>query len=81
MKLAYKNDTIEQTLIAVQAVASLIIVTSFALRFGFYGPPIANRFVIGVLIAQSCPAMTREDHIQRMFERGSHKGCDPFFLG
>jgi len=51
MKIAYKNDTLEQVLMGVKAVTSLIIVASFALLFGFYEPPLPVPFLAGVLIA------------------------------
>jgi trk system potassium uptake protein TrkH len=51
MKIACKNDTKERVLMGSQAVASLIIVVSFALRFGFYEPLLATRFLIGILVA------------------------------
>lgn len=50
MKIAYKNRTLEQVLTGVKAVASVAIVVSFALRFGFYEPPVPIRLLVGVLI-------------------------------
>jgi len=50
MQIAYKNDSLEQVLIGVKAVASLIIVVSFALLFGFYEPPLPPEILIGILI-------------------------------
>jgi trk system potassium uptake protein TrkH len=51
MKIAYRNDTLEQVLTGVKAVTSLVIVASFALLFGFYEPPLPAPFLVGVLIA------------------------------
>jgi len=39
MRIAYRNKRLEQVLIGVKTVASLIVVASFALLFGFYSPP------------------------------------------
>jgi trk system potassium uptake protein TrkH len=50
MQIAYKNDTLEQGLVGVKAIASLIIVASFALLFGFYEPPLPPYILIGVLV-------------------------------
>jgi trk system potassium uptake protein TrkH len=50
MKLACKNDTTERVVIGIQVVASLAVVVCFALRFGFYRPLLATRFVISVLV-------------------------------
>ena len=51
MKIAYRNKRLEQALIGVKAVASLIIVASFALLFGFYRPPLPGDILVGVLTA------------------------------
>jgi len=50
MKIAYKNSTLERVLTAVKGVTSVAIVVAFALRFGFYEPPLPVRFLVGVLI-------------------------------
>ncbi len=50
MQIAYKNDALEQVLAGVKAVASLIIVASFALLFGFYEPPLPPQILVGILI-------------------------------
>jgi trk system potassium uptake protein TrkH len=50
MQIAYKNGTLEQGLVGVKAVASLIVVASFALLFGFYEPPLPARLLIGILV-------------------------------
>ncbi len=50
MKIAYKNNTLEQVLTVVKAVTSLVIVASFALLFGFYEPPLPAPLLVGVLI-------------------------------
>ena len=50
MKIAYKNSTLEQVLTGVKAAASVTIVVSFALLFGFYEPPLPPRLLVGVLI-------------------------------
>ena len=50
MKIAYKNRTLERVLTGIKAVASVTIVVSFALRFGFYEPPLPIRLLVGVLI-------------------------------
>jgi len=50
MKIAYKNRTLEEVLMGVKAIASITIVVSFALRFGFYEPPLPVQFLAGVLI-------------------------------
>lgn len=50
MKIAYKNRTLEQVLTGIKAGASVTIVVSFALRFGFYEPPLPIRLLVGVLI-------------------------------
>lgn len=49
MKIAYKNSTLEQVLTGVKTAASVTIVASFALLFGFYEPPLPPRFLAGVL--------------------------------
>jgi trk system potassium uptake protein TrkH len=49
MKIAYKNDTLEQVLTGVKSVTSVIIVVSFALLFGFYELPLPIRLLVGVL--------------------------------
>lgn len=51
MKLAGKNNTTERVVIGVQAVVSLVIVASFALRFGFHRPLVANHLIIAILVA------------------------------
>lgn len=51
MKIAYRNDTLEQVLTGIKAVTSLVIVAAFALLFGFYEPPLPNSLLIGVLSA------------------------------
>jgi trk system potassium uptake protein TrkH len=50
MQIAYKNDTLERGLVGVKAGASLIIVASFALLFGFYEPPVPPRILVGILV-------------------------------
>ena len=50
MKIAYKNSALERALTGVKAVASITIVVSFALRFGFYEPPLPVRFLAAVLL-------------------------------
>jgi len=50
MKIAYRNEPLEQVLTGVKAVTSLVIVASFALLFGFYEPPLPASFLVGVLI-------------------------------
>ena len=51
MKIAYRNDTLEQVLTGIKAVTSLVIVAAFALLFGFYEPPLPRSLLIGVLSA------------------------------
>jgi trk system potassium uptake protein TrkH len=51
MKIAYRNDTLEQVVTGVKMVTSLIIVVSFAFLFGFYESPLPASFLVGVLIA------------------------------
>jgi len=51
MKIAYKNSTLEQVLTGVKGFTSVTIVASFALRFGFYEPPLPGPFLVGILIA------------------------------
>ncbi len=51
MKIAYRNDKLEQVLTGVKGVTSLVIVVSFALLFGFYESPLPAPFLVGVLIA------------------------------
>ncbi|MBP7050776.1 MAG: Trk family potassium uptake protein [Phycisphaerae bacterium] len=48
MKIAYKNNLLEDVLAGVRAVASFIAVASFALLFGFYDPPVPEPFVFAV---------------------------------
>jgi len=48
MKIAYRNNALEEVLAGVRAVASLIAVASFALLFGFYEPPVRESIVFGV---------------------------------
>ena len=50
MKIAYRNSTLERTVTGVKGVTSIAIVAVFALRFGFYEPPLPVRFLVGVLI-------------------------------
>jgi trk system potassium uptake protein len=50
MKIAYKNSTLEEVLMGVKAVASVAIVVSFALLFGFYEPPLPPQLLVGILI-------------------------------
>lgn len=50
MKIAYKNNTLERVLMGVKAVASLIVMTSFVLLFGFYEPPVPVRIIYTVQI-------------------------------
>ncbi len=49
MKIAYRNDTLEQVLTGVKGVTSLVIVASFSLLFGFYEPPLPVPLLVGVL--------------------------------
>ena len=50
MKIAYRNEKLEQALTGVKGVTSLVIVASFAFLFGFYEPPLPAPFLVGVLI-------------------------------
>ncbi|MBM4027057.1 MAG: hypothetical protein FJ280_16880 [Planctomycetes bacterium] len=50
MKIAYRNDTLEQVMTAVKAVTSLVIVVAFALRFGFHEPPLPAPLLVGILL-------------------------------
>ncbi len=51
MKIAYRNNTLEEVLAGVRAVTSIIALASFALLFGFYEPPIPERIVFSVQTA------------------------------
>ncbi len=50
MKIAYKNSTLERVLTGVKGATSIAIVVAFALRFGFYEPPLPVGILVGVLI-------------------------------
>jgi trk system potassium uptake protein TrkH len=51
MKIAYRNKGLEQVLIGIEAVASVITVASFVLLLGFYRPPVSIGILEGVLAA------------------------------
>jgi hypothetical protein len=48
MKIAYRNQTLEEVLAGLRGVMALIAVASFALLFGFYEPPIRESIVFSV---------------------------------
>ena len=50
MKIAYKNSPLERMVTGVKGTTSIVIVVVFALRFGFYEPPLPVQFLAGVLI-------------------------------
>jgi len=51
MRIAYRNNTLEGVLAAVRGVASVVALTSFALLFGFYEPPVSESIVFSVQTA------------------------------
>jgi trk system potassium uptake protein TrkH len=71
MQIAYKNGTLEQGLVGVKAVASLIVVASFALLFGFYEPPLPARILVGILMVMLCIFLAGK--ITRFFNAESKK--------
>ncbi len=50
MKIAYKNNTLERTLVGVKTVTSMMVVASFVLLFGFYEPPVREAIIYSVQI-------------------------------
>ena len=50
MKIAYKNQVLERTLIGVKAATSMVVVASFVLLFGFYDPPMPTSIIFNVQI-------------------------------
>lgn len=50
MKIAFKNSSLEKTLVGVKAVTSLMVVASFVLLFGFYEPPVREGIIYRVQI-------------------------------